>query len=76
MTEKEYRTMTEKELKGRKVRTLKDLGSHIQHIPKGTILTIEGKGGGLRLASKACPTCGVVVYIRGVIPQEVELLKD
>ncbi len=74
MNYNEYKRTTCRELKGRKVRTLRELRNSWCVIPKGTICTITHKSGGLEIESEACPDCGVKVCISKVQPTSVELL--
>ena len=74
MTHSEYLRMTERELRGRKVRTLIEMSNGYVTIPEGTILTITRKMGGLHLIGPKCAHCGVQVNISKVTPQHVFLL--
>ena len=74
MDRKTYDRMTNKELVGRKVRTLDDLGTRLVFIPAGTTLTITHKYNGFELEGQPCPTCKVQVRITRVRPVQVELL--
>ena len=76
MTRTEYQRMTEKELRGRRVRTLPPMSNGNGSIPEGTLLTIRGKQGGLALQCPPCKHCGRAVYITRVEPMHVELLPD
>ena len=74
MNNKEYQNMSEKELAGRKVRSLVTLRNGMGLIRAGTILEIRGKHAGLSLQSEPCPRCGLRASITKVPPQDVELL--
>ena len=74
MKQSEYNRMTEKEFKGRVVRSLVVLQNGMFKIPAGTLFTITGKQGGLHLTSESCKYCGVMLFISRVQPYQVELL--
>ena len=74
MNRREYERMTEKQLKGRRVRSLVPLKNRIESFPSMTLFTITGKFGGLALKSDPCPTCKMQMWITRVSPGEVELL--
>ena len=74
MTRREYEDMTEKQLKGRRVRSLVPMKNRIESLPVGTLFTITGKFGGLALRSDPCSTCKVQIWITRVSPGHVELL--
>lgn len=76
MTQKEYRKMTERELFGRRVRTLTPMSNGNTSVPTGTILAVRGKQGGLSLRCPPCKHCGRAVYITRVEPTHVELLPE
>lgn len=59
---------------GRKVRTLREIRSHVQNMPAGTIATVTYNRGGLTLQTERCACCGISAYIRGVEESAVELL--
>lgn len=70
----QYNHTPESKLKGRMVRTLRDLKNGWGVIPRGTIATIAGKQGGFSLQSEPCPCCGMRVSISKVPYTDVELL--
>ena len=74
MTISEYLRMTERELRGRKVRTRIEMSNGYVTIPEGTILTITRKMRGLDLIGPTCSHCGVKVRISKVMPRHVFLL--
>ncbi len=74
MNRREYERMTEKQLKGRRVRALVPLKNRIESLPAGTLFTITGKFGGLALKSDPCEKCGMQMWITRVGPGEVELI--
>lgn len=74
MTNGEYKKYTAAELRGRKVRALVDIRSHVADVPAGTILTVLGKRGGLDLEMDRCERCQVAFHVHGVDPYNVELL--
>lgn len=76
MNNKQYLRMTATQLKGRKVRLLRDIRTGSMVIPKGSICTIQDKYSGLELDGPACTHCGVRVIVRKVAPQDVDLLYD
>lgn len=76
MRHQEYRTTTAAKLRGRRVRTSCELGNGIGRVPKGTVLVITGKAGGLRLETLPCSRCGTVWYVNKVDPHNVELLPE
>ncbi len=74
MMTKEYQKMTERELKGRYVKSLIPMKSGMYRFPRGTIFTIQGKSGGLELETLPCPKCGISAFVTKVKPFEIELL--
>ena len=74
MDRKIYQRLTARELKGRKVRSLRALGNSLGTVPEGTIFTILDKYGGLELASQECPQCRISLTLLRVPPTAVELL--
>lgn len=76
MTNREYRRMTAKQLRGRKVRARFTLKHHYGSIKADSILTIKGKRGGLDLETEHCDGCGVSFHIHGVDPYKVSLLPE
>jgi hypothetical protein len=74
MSEGPYQQMTEKELRGRRVRLIKGQIGPATIVPRGMEMTIVGKRGGLDLESDACCDRGVKTYLRQVDPHDLELL--
>lgn len=74
MDTKTYNKLTDRELRGRKVRSLVELHNGWCRIPQGTTFTITRKMGGLHLETEPCVTCGVRVRISYVPPRDVELM--
>lgn len=74
MNPKTYRKMTEKDLKGCRVRVLTELKTYYHTIPAGTICVIERKFNGLWLCGAPCPKCGIQVRVTKVSPLDIELL--
>ena len=69
-----YAHTPEWKLKGRKVRTMRDLENGWGRIPAGTIATITKKHGGFSLMTEPCPHCGLRASISKVQYQDVFLL--
>ena len=76
MTDAEYRRMTGKRLKGRRVRLLRPVRNHYLTVPAGTVAVIEGKFNGLSLKTEPCPTCGAGLFVQRVSHTAVELLPE
>lgn len=74
MNYQEFLMKSDAELRGRKVRTLKELRNTHCAIPAGTVCTITRKGSGFNIQGEPCPECRVRVCISGVNPLDVELL--
>jgi len=74
MESKLYRKLTERELKGKRVRLLEATYTGAMIIPKGAICTVTGKFKGISLNSEPCPHCGVVIRVMRVQPYQVEFL--
>lgn len=66
--------MTLAQLKGRKVRARTDLLTGSIDVPKGAVLTISDKRGGLGLEGPRCDVCGIAARLIRVPPGCVELL--
>ncbi|MCE2494590.1 MAG: hypothetical protein J4F40_18665 [Alphaproteobacteria bacterium] len=71
-----YQKMTNAQLIGRKVRTLRTLSNRVEEIPIGTALTIVRKHSGFHLTGDRCEHCGVRVFIHGVEASAVELISE
>lgn len=69
-----YRRCTLAQLKGRKVKTLRELRNGYLTIPKGAELTIVGKHSGYGLRGDPCPQCGVQVHISKVDGYALEFI--
>ena len=76
MNRYDYHHTPERELLGRKVRTLAPLKNGWGIIPTGTIATITRKYSGFSLQAEPCPTCGLCVIISRVQYNRVELIPD
>ncbi len=72
---KTYDRTTDKQFRGRQVRTLVQLKNGWAEIPAGTLATIIRKRKGFVLETVACPHCGVKVYISHVGPARVDLVE-
>lgn len=72
----EYKRTPERLLKGRKAKLVASVQSRVAKLPKGAIVTIIGKRNGLDIESAPCPHCGVSVFMRKVLPTDVELLRS
>lgn len=68
MTSSEYRRFTEVQLVGRRARTTRELETWAGKIPKGRVVTITGKWGGLRIRSARLK---ITMWCK---PQSIELL--
>lgn len=67
--------MKMKDYVGMKVRTLCDLRSGLQMIPKGMDLTVSGTWRGtFNLRGEPCSRCGVAIFIRQVPKRDVQLV--
>ncbi len=75
MDQKTYDRTTEREFRGRRVRSLVELKNGWGSLPAGKILTIEKKFNGFNLISDPCPTCGFRLSISRVKPRQIELLE-
>ena len=78
ITWKKYRSVTESNWIGRKVKTLRELQNGNVVIPKGFVLVISRKHGGFGLeAVETCDKCGIgrKIYITKVQPTALELIK-
>jgi hypothetical protein len=75
MTEGEYKRLTLAMMKCRRWRTVRKVQNFYGTIPAGTEVRIEGKAGGLAIASPECKCCGVALYFRKVHPAAVEEIK-
>jgi len=76
MDRKTYERTLEKEMVGRKVRTLVALRNGYCHIPPGAIATVKRKFKGLELLSDPCSACGVRISISRVGPRDVEFIDS
>ena len=74
MKESEYRRTPEKELVGRRVKSLKPFRNGLFVIPAGIVFKIERKHGGFHLITEPCSKCGISAFISKVQPCEIELL--
>ena len=74
MTKKEYRSYTESQLLGRKVRLVRPVANSYAVMSAGAVGTIDRKYTGLSLIFDKCETCGIQFRINRVQPHEVELL--
>ncbi len=67
-----YQKHNAKWFQGKRVRTTTELSNGRIVIPKGSLLTIQGKSSGFLLHGKPCEHCGVKVIISKVEPWAVE----
>ena len=75
MTYKEYNKMTLRILKGRRVRARVQLINRGgDSVMAGTLGVITDKYQSLRITFDKCKHCGTVLHIKGVRPEEIELL--
>jgi len=74
MTRIEYERLTERQVKGRRVRILRALTNGWMTIPAGTECCITRKFQGYSLTSDKCSHCGVQIHISRVKWYDVDLL--
>lgn len=66
---------TERELKGLRARTTRELSNGWATIAAGTLVTITGKRSGLTIRTERCPHCSVAVHMTKVRPEDLELVE-
>ncbi len=69
---REYRRLTDAQVRGRLVRTLVALETPSMRVPAGTVLTVRGKWKGYALEATTCPACGVTMQMRKVPPADLD----
>lgn len=74
MDEKTYKSMTAKQMKGRKIKTKVPIHAGPYRVPEGTICTITDKQGGLFLIGMPCENCGIQLTLSKIDPIRVDLL--
>lgn len=76
MDRKTYEKITDREFRGRKVKTLVELSNGWCRIPPGTVCTVTKKYDGFDLLGDPCITCGVKVAISHVPPRDVDFVDQ
>ena len=75
ITQSQYNRITNKEWKGKRVRTLVRVSNRLGEIPSGKLATVVHKSRGLEIRTDPCETCGIVFFVSKVQPRDLALVK-
>ncbi|MBA7696132.1 hypothetical protein ES703_104774 [subsurface metagenome] len=76
MKQSEYRRLTEKELKGRRIELIKPINNRYMRLAPGVFGTIHAKWKGLEIHFDRCQYCGSQPIVSRVSPVDIILLSE
>jgi hypothetical protein len=75
ITDKIYRSLSDREWRGKRLRLLRPVQNTYVILPAGTIVTVKRKFKGFEIEGEACRCCGVRVRMTKVLPQSFEVVE-
>ena len=75
ITERTYRSRTDAQWRGARVKSIRPISTHSAKMPAGTVFTVRRKFKGFELVSDPCPHCGVKFRVQQTPYNDVTLVE-